>query len=193
MPSPYTQVTHKLESGDTLFLYTDGLEEAERKLYNAQFEVAPCDEPGLKDGEEHLGTHKKGEDHEEFGRERIDGIINAVFNNGHYRLVRSHNSIADEDLDFDFSTCTGTVREAVLALVAVEKLYRMIPDPNAGLQNRVNVDVKVAEFLKQHFVQYARYFSHPVEGEQVPGYVTFTHAREDEQYDDLTLLVIRRI
>ena len=68
----------------------------------------------------------------------------------------------------------------------------MIPDPNAGLQNRVMVDAKVTEFLKQSFVQYARYFSHPVEGQQVPGYVTFTHAREDEQYDDLTLLVIRR-
>ncbi len=192
MPTPYAQVIHKLDPGDTLFLYTDGLEEAERYLRNSQFEVVPCDEPGLKDGEEHLGTHKKGETDEEFGRERIDGIINAVFNNGHYRLVRSHNPIENEELDFDFSTCTGTVKEAVLALVAVEKIYRMIPDPNAGLQNRVMVDAKVAEFLKQHFVQHARYFSRPVEGQQVPGYVTFTHAREDEQYDDLTLLVIRR-
>ncbi len=192
MPVPYAQVIHKLEPGDTLFLYTDGLEEAERNFRNAQFEIVPCDEPGLKDGEEHLGTHKKGETDEEFGRERIDGIINAVFNNGRYRLVRSHNPIDNEELDFDFSTCTGTVKEAVLALVAVEKIYRMIPDPDAGLQNRVMVDAKVAEFLKQSFVQYARYFSHPVEGQQVPGYVTFTHAREDDQYDDLTLLVIRR-
>jgi hypothetical protein len=192
MPVPYAQVVHKLEPGDTLFLYTDGLEEAERNLRNAQFEIVPCDEPGLKDREEHLGTHKKGETDEEFGRERIDGIINAVFNNGHYRLVRSHNPIENEELDFDFSMCTGSVKEAVLALVAVEKVYRMIPDPNAGLQSRVNVDAKVAEFLNQHFVQYASYFSHPVEGQQIPGYVTFTHAREDEQYDDLTLLVIRR-
>ena len=192
MPVPYAQVVHKLEPGDTLFLYTDGLEEAERNLRNAQFEIVPCDEPGLKDREEHLGTHKKGETDEEFGRERIDGIINAVFNNGHYRLVRSHNPIENEELDFDFSMCTGSVKEAVLALVAVEKVYRMIPDPNAGLQNRVMVDAKVAEFLNQHFVQYASYFSHPVEGQQIPGYVTFTHAREDEQYDDLTLLVIRR-
>ncbi len=169
MPVPYAQVIHRLERGDTFFLYTDGLEEAERNLRNAQFEITPCDEPGLSDGEEHLGTHKKGETHEDFGRERIDGIINAVFNKSHYRLVRSHNPIENEELDFDFSTCTGSVKEAVLALVAVEKVYRMIPDPNAGLQNRVMVDAKVTEFLKQSFVQYARYFSHPVEGQQVPG------------------------
>ncbi len=192
MKTPYTQVVQKLSPGDALFLYTDGLEEARRLIRNGQFEVAPCDEPNLKDGEWHLGTHKKGKAEEEFGRERITGVINAVFNRGRYRLVRSHNSIPDENLDFDFTAGGATVKDAVLALVAVEKVYRMIPDPSAGPESRVMVDEKVAAFLRTHFVQYERYFSHPVEGQQVPGYLTFTHAREDEQYDDLTLLVIRR-
>ena len=85
------------------------------------------------------------------------------------------------------------MKEAVLALVAVEKVYRMIPDPNAGAaRTGSSWTPRWTAFLKQNFVQYARYFSHPVEGQQVPGSVTFTHAREDEQYDDLTLLVIRR-
>ena len=190
--SPYTQVVQRLSPGDALFLYTDGLEEAQRSLRNTQFEVAPCDEPGLKEGEWHLGTHEKGKKTEEFGRDRISGVINAVFNRGRYRLSRSHNPIPDEDLDFDFSSSAATVKDAVLALVAAEKVYRLIPDPSAGAESRVNVDEKVEAFLRQHFLQYGRYFSHPVEGQHVPGYVTFTHIKEDEQYDDLTLLVIQR-
>jgi hypothetical protein len=71
-------------------------------------------------------------------------------------------------------------------------VYRLIPDTSAGTESRIIVDEKVDAFLRKAFIQYGRYFSHPVEGQQVPGYVTFTHVKEDEQYDDLTLLVIRR-
>jgi serine phosphatase RsbU (regulator of sigma subunit) len=190
--SPYTQVVQMLAPGDALFLYTDGLEEAQRNLRNAQFEITPCEADGLKDGEEHLGTHKKGETKEEFGKDRISGVINAVFNKGRFRLVRSHNPVPDEELDFDFTSSDATVKDAVLALVAVEKVYRLIPDTSAGTESRIIVDEKVDAFLRKAFIQYGRYFSHPVEGQQVPGYVTFTHVKEDEQYDDLTLLVIRR-
>jgi len=189
--SPYTQVVQTLAPGDVLFFYTDGLEEAQRSLRNAQFELAPCQEPGLKDEEWH-GTHQKGKTTEEFGTERIRGVIEAVFTKGRYRLVRSHNPISDEQLAFDFSQCDGTVKDAVLALVAVEKVYRQIPDPSAGPESRVHVFEQVDEFLRKTFAQYGQYFSHPVEGQQIPGYLTFTHAKEDEQYDDLTLLVVRR-
>ncbi|HVP18167.1 MAG TPA: SpoIIE family protein phosphatase, partial [Spirochaetia bacterium] len=189
--SPYTQVVQRLSPGDVLFFYTDGLEEAQRHLRNAQFEIAPCQEPGLKDEEWH-GTHQKGKTTEEFGTERIRGIIEAVFSKGRFRLVRSHNPIPDEVLEFDFSVTDATVRDAVLALVAVEKVYRQIPDPSAGPESRVHVYEQVDAFLRKTFLQYASYFSHPVEGQQSPGYLTFTHAKEDEQYDDLTLLVIRR-
>jgi hypothetical protein len=84
------------------------------------------------------------------------------------------------------------VKDAVLAVVAVEKVYRTIPYPTAGPNDRVTVDFKVAEFLKQHFSQYSRYFSHEVERQNVPGYIAFSHAREDMQCDDLTLLAIQR-
>ena len=91
---------------------------------------------------------------------------------------------------FDFSRCEGTVREAVLALVAVEKVFRLIPDPHAGPERKA-VDSKVDAFLKEHFLQYQGYFSHRVE-EPAGALVTFTHVREEEQYDDLTILVIQR-
>lgn len=193
MKSPFRQVPHHLDAGDALFLFTDGFEEAKRKLRSPSFEVMQCDEPGLKDNEEHLGTHKKGDDNEEFGTARIYGIVNSVFNRGLYRLERSHNPVPGEELVFDFSNCAGLLEEAVLAMVAVEKVYRLIPDPQAGDDSKVVVEAKVDAFLKKHFLQYARYFSHKVDGQDGASSLTFTNLKEDEQYDDLTLLVIRRI
>jgi hypothetical protein len=194
MKAPYKQVVQRLDRGDVLFLQTDGIEESKRKLRNSAFEEIVCDEPGLAPGEFHLGTHKKGdkEGTEEFGTTRIDGVLNAMFNGGTYRLVRNHNPIADEELTFDFSSCSGTAREAVLALIAVEKVYRLIPDPHAGEGSRVLVDTNVDAFLQKHFAQYKKYFAHPLAAQQDPGYVAFSHAREDDQYDDLTILVVRR-
>jgi HAMP domain-containing protein len=192
MKTPYRQIQHRLASGDVLFLATDGFEEAHRTLLNADFRAAACDEPGLAAGEEHLGTHKKGGATEELGETRIDAITNAVFNKGRYTLVRSHNPIPGEELVFDFSTCQGTARDVVLALVAVEKVFRMVPDPGLREADRVKMEEKVGDFLKEHFLQYDRYFSHRVKEDKPTGYVTFTHAREDDQYDDLTILVLRR-
>ncbi|MGA2378953.1 MAG: SpoIIE family protein phosphatase [Spirochaetia bacterium] len=192
MKTPYKQVQQRLENGDVLFLATDGFEDGVHTLRNADFQEMKCDEPGLAVDQEHLGTHKKGESKERFGAVREDDVINAVFNRRKYTLVRNHNALANEELVFDFSTCKGTAKEAVLALVAVEKIYSMVPDPRLGEESKVKMEAKVADFLKEHFLQYQRYFSHHVEGEKTTEYVTFTHAMEDEQYDDLTILVLRR-
>jgi hypothetical protein len=192
MKTPYKQVQQNLVAGDVLFLQTDGFEESERKLRNGEFQETKCEEPGLADDQDHQGTHKKGESEEDFGEIRMDGIINAVFNRARYTLVRSHNPLPGEELVFDFSACQGTVREAVLALVSVEKVYRMIPNPRLGEESKVTIESKVVDFLKEHFLQFNQYFSHRVESAQATGYVTFTHAMEDEQYDDLTILVLRR-
>jgi hypothetical protein len=194
MKAPFRRVVQKLEHGDVLFLQTDGIEESKRHLRNAAFQEIICDEPGLAVGDVHLGTHKKGdkEGKEEFGTTRIDGVLNALFSKGTYTLVRNHNPIPGEELTFDYSSCTGTAREAVLALMAAEKVYRLIPDPHAGEGNRVIVDTMIAEFLEKHFRQYGRYFSHPLKEQADPAHVTFTHVMEDDQYDDLTILVVRR-
>jgi serine phosphatase RsbU (regulator of sigma subunit) len=192
MKSGFKQVPQPLAKGDALFMFTDGFEEAKRSFRNSVGEVVPCEEPGLKDGEPHAVTHTRGQTSEEFGTPRIEAIVDAVFARETYRLVRNHVSDPSEVLDFDFSACAGTVKEAVLALVAVEKVFRSFRDPSFGPGNRVRVESKIDEFLKAHFVQYASVFEH--RGEPQPGEttVTFTHLKEDEQYDDLTILVLRR-
>ncbi|MFI5367581.1 MAG: SpoIIE family protein phosphatase, partial [Spirochaetia bacterium] len=192
MKSGFPQFPIKLDHGDVLFLPTDGVDEAKRFLRDTSFEKMTCLEPGLKEGEYHLKTHKYGTDNEDFGKDRMDDFITGVFHKSRVRLIRNHNPIPNEELEFDFSSCSGTVKEAVLAVVSAEKLFRLVLAASAGDGNRVSVDAKIDAFLKKHFLQYERYFSHKLEAQPDDPYAHFSHLLEDEQRDDLTILVVRR-
>ncbi len=192
MQSGFKRIPHMLKSGDMLLLFTDGLEEAQRNFRNEDFEPIECREPGLEEGQEH-GTHTVGMDNEEFGIPRVYELVNSLIARKNYKLYKYHNPIPDEELEFDFSTCQGTIQEVVIALVAVEKVFRMYPDPSAGGQDVVVVDRQINEFLKEHFLQYENYFHHPIEEQtDQEEYVRFSHIKEDEQYDDLTVLGIKK-
>jgi serine phosphatase RsbU (regulator of sigma subunit) len=192
MKGGFQLVAQQLQAGDTVFLFTDGIEEAKRTFRNERFETVICDEPGLEDNAEHGGTHLKGADNEQLGQIRIYDIINAVFNRQSFRLVKFHNPIPEEDLLFDFTGCQGTVEEAVLAMVSVEKVFRLNPDPSATAEDHVEVDRNIDAFLKKHFKQYNRYFQRIVTSEEDRSYVTYSGLKEDDQYDDLTILAIRK-
>ncbi|MCX7030459.1 MAG: SpoIIE family protein phosphatase [Spirochaetes bacterium] len=187
----FPQLRLLLDRGDALFLFTDGFEESKRSFRTWGGDIVPCAEPGLKEGELHLETHARGQTSEEFGIPRISGVVNAVFGRGTYRLVR-HHTISREDLEFDFSGCTGTVKEAVLALVCVEKVFRVYRDALTGPGHLVYMESKVDEFLRNHFRQYDELFRHRVDDGKQSGTAAFSHLKEDPQYDDLTLLVVRR-
>ena len=175
-----------------MFLFTDGLEEAKRHFRDEKFNITVCNEPGLKEGELHGNTHAVGSDNEELGIPRIHEVINAVLSRGKYSLYKYHNPIPDETLTFDFSRCEGNVSEAVLALIAIERIFRIYPNPKAGETDRIFIDRRIDEFLQDHFDQYADYFSHRIETNEKEQYIGFSHLKEDEQYDDLTLLAVRK-
>jgi serine phosphatase RsbU (regulator of sigma subunit) len=195
MKTPYRQVQQQLAPGDVLFLATDGFEDSEHKFRDTSFQEIVCKEPGLAEKahhREHSGDHEKGLDLERFGVQREDELINSFFNKGRFELVRNHNPIPDEKIVFDFSTCRGTAQEIVLAMAAADRVYRMIPDPRLGEENKIEIESKIADFLKEHFLQYNRYLSHQLDVQKETGQVTFTHAMEDNQADDLTILVLKR-
>jgi hypothetical protein len=79
-----------------------------------------------------------------------------------------------------------------MALVSVEKMFRCYKDPRAGEDSRVLVDKKLDQFLRNHFLQYRAYCSWTRENPGNDAYMYYTHINEDEQYDDLTILGIRR-
>jgi hypothetical protein len=190
LQSPFRQYVQKLNPGDTLFLFTDGLEESKRTFRNAKLEPVTCAEPGLGAEAQH-DTHQAGSGYEEFGLERVYELVEAVYNRSRYTLRKHHNHLENEPLEFDFSDCAGTAEEAILALVSVEKVFRIYPDPDALSGDKVQVDRKIDEFLRRCFRQYRAYFSHPVETAEKTEYLYYSHIREDEQYDDLTILGIR--
>ncbi len=182
----------KLEKGDTLFLFTDGLEEAKRLFRDGEFNPVLCSEPGLKEGESHGGTHVLGKESEELGLQRIEAIIEAVYARGEFRLVKYHNPLADEELVFDFSGCAGTAEEAVLALASVEKIFRAYPDRAAAPDDVVRVDKKIDAFLARTFSGFRSYFKNRSERPDEPDYVFYAGLKEDEQYDDLTILAVHK-
>ncbi|MCL2210400.1 MAG: SpoIIE family protein phosphatase [Treponema sp.] len=185
----YKVHTITIDKGDILLLYTDGIEEAKRKFRDSNFKEILCTEgPNDTPHENHLC----GQADEEMSPERVEAIINAVMARQIYTLKKYHNPEGEIELQFDFSSCEGSVENVIMAMVSVEKMFRCYKPQDAGEDARVLVDKKVDEFLKGHFLQYRRYCSHTREYPENPAYMYYTHIREDEQYDDLTILGIKR-
>jgi serine phosphatase RsbU (regulator of sigma subunit) len=185
----YTVQTFTLESGDILFLYTDGIEEAKRRFRDASFKEIFCAEGTAGSPHE---NHFAGQWDEEMGAARVEAVINAVMNRQVYTLRKHHNPEGDTELKFDFTRCEGTVEEAIMALVSVEKIFRIYKSPSAGEETRILVDKKVDEFLKARFLQYQDYCRNTRECPENNMYMYYTHLNEDAQYDDLTIMGIKR-
>jgi serine phosphatase RsbU (regulator of sigma subunit) len=186
----YTVQTVTLDHDDILFLYTDGIEESKRRFRNAAFEEIICEEGEIDTPH---ANHTVGQAAEEMTPERVHDIVNAVMNAQMYSLHKYHNPEGEEnDLTFDFTSCKGKVEEAIMAMVGVEKIFRMYKNPNAGEETHVLVDKKVDEFLRQHFRQYRDYCYDTKENPGNDAYLYYTKVNEDEQYDDLTILGLKR-
>ncbi|GHV81829.1 hypothetical protein AGMMS49991_03870 [Spirochaetia bacterium] len=185
----YMVQTVTIDPGDVLFLYTDGIEESKRKFRDARFNESLCTEGDADTSHE---NHMVGQGEEELGTGRVEAIINAVMNKQIYSINKYHNPEGEITLQFDFTACTGQVEEAIMALVSVEKMFRLYKNPAAGEDARVLVDRKVDEFLKVHFLQYGRYCVQTREYLENNSYLYYTHVVEDPQYDDLTIMGIKR-
>jgi hypothetical protein len=71
-------------------------------------------------------------------------------------------------------------------------MFRCYKSPKATEDSRVLVDKKVDAFLKEHFLQYRTYCSNTKENPGNEAYMYYTFVNEDDQYDDLTILGIKR-
>jgi serine phosphatase RsbU (regulator of sigma subunit) len=193
MKNGYQQQDYHLNSGDIMFMFTDGIEEAQRYFRNDDFERITCDnscQGDIPEGKE--ANHHEGEGFEEFGIPRMQEIVPQVMNKGSYELIKYHNTDKGALYQFDFSTCKGTAEEAVTALVAIEKVFRVHPYKRADAEHIIQVDKIIDQFLRDHFLQYRDYFKHPEERPDFPEYVYFSHLDEDEQFDDLTILAVEK-
>ncbi len=222
MKSPFTQTERNLAPGDILVLFTDGIDEARRYWRDPSFAKVRRQAAESADGPARRSDQQPEKEYmfEDFGNDRAAAVIEAVMNKGRFELVKERNPIPDERLSFDFSSSSGTLEEVGLALVAVEKVFRMYRHPDAGPSDTVKVDTIIDAFLRDHFEQYRLYCGsqapNPEEREEsplpaIPGipaesapegsprgeksnpmYLLYTGVMEDEQYDDITVLLMRR-
>lgn len=193
LPKGFPQTKVTLKPGDVVLFFTDGVEESKRLLRNPDYSVHTVTEEDKQKGRV-PEDFSEGVTDEEFGIARIHEICAAVQNRGKYYLRKTMDPAAEELL-FDFSDLGTTAENLLLALIAVEKVFRLVPNPSAGRDDRVRIDAVIDDFLKLHFRQYSEYFHHPVEVEEEganPGYRHYAFVQEDEQYDDLTILAIRK-
>jgi serine phosphatase RsbU (regulator of sigma subunit) len=192
--SGYPSVQMQLNPNDVLVLFTDGFEESRRHFRDGAGLLTACTEPKHKKDNKQdpfMQTHTTGEDFEEMSVPRILGTFNAFFNRTTYRLER-HHLAQPEDLEFDFSGCSDSLEEAVLALVSVERVYRTYRDPQTGPKDRISLESKVDQYLRKHFKQYEKTFVPQETGQQSTEYVSLSSIKEDIQVDDLTVVLLRR-
>lgn len=181
-----------LKPGDILFLYTDGIEEAKRFFRAKDFTPMVCGEKNRPESGVH-GNHTVGEGNETFTYDRVRAIIEAVFRREAFTLKKWHNPEGDaKEYRFDFSRCGGTVEDAVLALVAVEKIFRIYKDPEADGFDKVVADRKVDALLQTCFEQYDEYCLSHQPHPEYKEYLYWGGLKEDPQYDDLTILGIQK-
>ncbi len=193
LPQGFPEMKIQLKSDDILLFFTDGVEESKRILRNPDYTVHAVTSEDLSSGRVPQAVGEGVED-EEFGISRIHDVAAAVQNRGRYYLHKLMDPNGGE-LCFDFSSIDVTAENMVLALIAVEKVFRLVPDPKAGRDDRIRIDAVIDDFLKVHFRQYADYFHHPLQGAESGGkeaHRQYSFIREDEQYDDLTILAIRK-
>mgnify|MGYP000607617265 CR=1 FL=1 len=178
-----------LNCGDILFLYTDGIEESKRKL---RVPISRSKDDSGSMSMEDKDNHLMDIDSETLGKDRVEAIIEAVFARKKFTLKKRQSDLIYEQMDFDFSSCNGTIEDAVLALISVEKVFRIYKDSSAQPFDCVQVDKKIDTFLSKYFLQYNVYCCdkapHPIYDE----YFYYKQVKEDIQYDDLTILGIAR-
>ena len=186
-----------LQHGDILFLYTDGIEESTRRIRESDYTVRQNDveikkmNPKTRQEEVEI---KKEDAKEEFGPERIKEIIESVYNKKKYQLAKLDNPNQTEKLEFDFTKCQGSLSEAILALAAMEKVFRFYKSPTVQTNDYVKVDKKIDEFLSKYFNMYDYYAAEKSDNaENGVNYIDYDQMQEDEQSDDLTLLAVKRL
>ncbi|MBU0934895.1 MAG: SpoIIE family protein phosphatase, partial [Spirochaetes bacterium] len=193
MKAPFQQVVKKLAINDIMLLYTDGFEESSRARRTPDYKQI-MERKIMTDREGNETIHMEP-GVEQLGEERIQEVAAAVLNSGTYTLVKENDPLGPgTEYHFDFSGASGTVEEVVMGIAAVEKVFRMIPDPNANENDSIMVDAKIDAMLSKHFKEYDLYCSHrkPHPDPRRSEYLFYTHLSEDDQYDDLTMMVIKR-
>ena len=184
--SQYHQIRYRnqklqLNPGDTLLYFTDGIEESQTAYRDKNWEIvayfdpedpstiaAPGARRGIPVFEGGPLRDIQAKETEDFGPERMEAIIEAYQHREVYTLVKQNWFHPDIEYHFDFRSCDGSSRGLVLALISIDRIFRLVPDPQAVEFDSIDLDVVEDEFLRTYFVEFDRHFKN--------GYRTYRQA-----------------
>ena len=190
MKTPFIQVTRKLEHGDALMLYTDGIEEAKRHFRDESYDVIPCaDVPKDQPHENHSG----GQDNEEFGYERITARPRGGRARRRPTASRStHNPSRRRGPQLRLLDLRGQPGgEGPRPHLGREGVPACTATPRPPTRTRSSSTRRSTPSSTKHFDQYRLYCSRQAAlrgSHENPGYLLYAGIKEDAQYDDLTIL-----
>ena len=149
-----------LNHGDVLYLYTDGIDEAERLVRDENWVVKQTVQEDVRT-DPRTGKETKNvqvlDEKEQFGLERVVDVIEAIVDKRRYVLKKLDNPNQTEVIEFDFSSCKGTIDETIIGLAAVERVFRMVKTPTVRPDDEIEVEKFIDEFLREHFLLYSKY------------------------------------
>ncbi|MBQ7613366.1 MAG: SpoIIE family protein phosphatase [Spirochaetaceae bacterium] len=154
----YASETFYLNQGDILFFYTDGIEDSR--------------------------TQKSVDS---FGTARIAEIAEAALNRQNYTLTIQTKD-ATQNVDFLFNACDGSIREAILAIVACETYFRLsiLSDDEVS---SASIDAEIDTMLKKYL---AIYETLPITRIHTKsGVVEYTPAQLEPQFDDIAMIMVK--
>jgi HAMP domain-containing protein len=167
-----------IEVGDTLLYFTDGIEESQSAFRGADWqEVAyfnPNDPttiaaPGarkeiqIEGAPEGVRRTVQAQGTEDFGPERMQAVIEAFYRREVYELRKKNCADPDLVYHFDFRSCDGSAKQLVTAMISIDRIFRLVPDPKATAEDRIQLDLVEDAFLREFFTEYPKYFH---DGEQ---------------------------
>lgn len=194
--SPYKQELLKLERDDILLLYTDGFEDSAHIRRGRDFKALsePVDS-SLPESVQREKTHDAWKDRLGDVPNRLFDIMEAIMSRGTYVLTKLDDPLGpDITYDFDFSALGARPEDLVLGMDAVDKVFRINPDPGATDADYMVVDAKIDEVMSKCWKQYSKFCSRkgPHPDPKQADYLVYRGLFEDPQDDDLTMMTIKR-
>jgi hypothetical protein len=189
----YKQSRIHLDQGDILLLYTDGFEESSRARRGSDFKQ--LHEKRMvkeRDGKETLHDEALVE---QLGEDRIKEATEAIMAGRTFTLVKQDDPLGPETkYTFDFSKLDAGPEDLVIGLAAVEKVFRLVPDPQVTNKDQVIIDAKIDAVLSKCWDGYERFCGdvRPNPDIKHAEYLFYGQIKEDDQYDDLTMMIIKR-
>lgn len=171
----------QLNRGDILLYFTDGIEESTSAYRDQDWAPLAYFDPEDPSTMTHPGARRmvpvfeggplrevQAKAVEDFGPERMEAIIEAYEHRQPYTLVKQNWLHPEVEYHFDFSTCDGSAQGLVLALISIDRVFRLVPDPKSTEFDFIDLDLVEDAFLRKHFLEFDRYFKN--------GFLTYRQA-----------------